>query len=128
MAWSLRRRSPDRPEQHEHQAPPVPTDSCRRFEKLGKWRSVEEHAQALVERLAHAGLMSGSALATDLQQMHILMCKESGWLLRPWAPISKELRLRSGGRKTYAWIDGHRRRVFSLDKLIVPCSGDGQNA
>jgi hypothetical protein len=58
---------------------------------------------------------SGCLLARDLILIHRQMCDDFGWMPRPWNPIGHELaRITTGGRKIYAWIDGHRLRVYPV--------------
>lgn len=99
------------------QPPPAQVGSGLVGDIGGEWQSVEEHADQLIALLVRSGCTSGSLLSTDLQHVHRQMCFRLRWLQRPWSPIAKCLRERSGGRKTYAWLDGRRRRIFSLKKL-----------
>lgn len=99
------------------QPPPVQVDTASVVDIGGEWQSVEEHADQLIALLVRSGCTRGSLLSADLQHVHRQMCFRLRWLQRPWSPIAKCLRERSGGRKTYAWLDGRRRRIFSLQKL-----------
>lgn len=119
MTWKLRvSRVPDGSDRPERQAPSVLIDSQPENSVMPEWNSVADHAHQLILHLKQNGPGRGSILSADLQRVHLRMCFDLNWLPRPWAPIANALRQWSGGKKTYAWVGGRRRRVFSIDRLV----------
>lgn len=120
-SWRLHRAPPvpDSSDRPEHHSPSVHIDSPSELSALPEWHSVSEHVRSLILHVEKYGPTNGSVLSADLQRVHRRMCAELHWLPRPWAPIASQLRLRSGGKKIYAWINGKRLRVFALDKLLA---------
>ena len=42
------------------------------------------------------------------------MCEQLDWKPYRWQPVACELRKLTGNRKSYRWVDGHRRRVYRI--------------
>lgn len=124
-SWQLRWPSvPNRSDCPERHSPSMQVDSEPEIAVLPEWHSVPDHAHRLVLHLAQNGSITGSVLSGELQRVHRRMCAELDWLPRPWAPIASVLRERAGGKKTYAWVAGHRLRVFAIDQLLSELTTD----
>lgn len=94
------------PESIRLSEPPVATHVATLLAWLGE---VERHP-------------SGVLLARTIESVYAEMCLLEQWHPRPWPPIAKALRERTGLVKRYAWIDtaaGKRRLcVYDLDGVL----------
>ena len=71
-----------------------------------------------------AGFAGNYVLSLDLKKIYPVMCEELGWKTCPWQTIASEMREMTGGRKTYKWVDGERRRVYFIPPTIAKeCAG-----
>jgi hypothetical protein len=94
---------------------------------LAEWHPATAHAEALIEHALAAGF-TGAILAADLRKLHQEMCRARGWLPRRWNPVAHQLALKTTrGKKVYAWVDGHRRRIHLLHP-VTDLSGDARAA
>ena len=55
--------------------------------------------------------------AAEMREIHLEMCIEMRWAIRPWQPVAVELRRLLGGEKSYVWRDGQRLRVYRMPQL-----------
>jgi len=90
-------------------------------------RSQEEHARALIERVAQRRAhLPENMFWERLRDLHGAMCAELGWPVRPWNPISTALRRLIGEeRPLWLWVadeeDGstHRLRFYSVPMIAA---------
>lgn len=85
------------------------------------YRSPAAHAKELLRYMREEGGRTGEILAVELQQAHAEMCIDLGWQIpSAWNAIGRELNYLTGGRKTYAWVNGHRLRVYRIEPTPEP--------
>lgn len=81
-----------------------------------------EHAAALLAFLQGPDGVTGEIPAADIEGAYTDLCIDLCWHPRPWNTVAKALREALGDeRKTYAWRDGHRLRVYR-----IPAKADQQ--
>jgi len=73
-----------------------------------------DHATRLLRWVRESGYAGKVVLAIDLQKIYPVMCEELSWLPHRWQPVACELRKLTGNRKLYRWVDGDRRRVYTV--------------
>jgi len=61
-----------------------------------------------------AGFVGNFVLSLDLKKIYPVMCEELDWKAYPWQTIAPDMRELAGGKKTYKWVDGQRRRVYFI--------------
>jgi hypothetical protein len=79
-------------------------------------RTPQDHADRLLCWVRENGCSGGAVLAMDLQKIYPAMCEQLDWKPHTWQPVACELRKLTGKRKSYRWVDGHRRRVYRIPK------------
>ena len=79
-------------------------------------RTPQDHADRLLRWVRENGCSGGAVLAMDLQKIYPAMCEQLDWKPYTWQPVASELRKLTGKRKSYRWVDGHRRRVYRIPR------------
>ncbi len=60
--------------------------------------------------------LSGSC---DLKKIYPVLCEELAWKPYAWQTLAPHMRELTGGRKTYKYVDGERRRVYFVEPTIA---------
>lgn len=61
-----------------------------------------------------AGFAGNFVLSLDLKKIYPVMCEHLGWKPYAWQTLAPEMRELTGGKKTYKWVDGERRRGYFI--------------
>ena len=73
-----------------------------------------QHAGRLLRWVHTAGFAGNFVLSLDLKKIYPVMCEHLGWKPYAWQTLAPEMRELTGGKKTYKWVDGERRRVYFI--------------
>jgi hypothetical protein len=94
---------------------PVPTseDNCTPL-IFGSMRSAREHAQALAEMIREAGAYNRAIYQGEIEEWHIGLCEELGWIHRKWDAVGRELARLPGVRKGQVKLYGGRLTVYEV--------------
>jgi hypothetical protein len=94
---------------------PEPTGEDNRTPLIfGSLRSAREHAQAVAEMIRGSGAYNRAIYQGELEEWHIGLCEDLGWIPRKWDAVGRELARLSGVRKGQVKLNGQRLTVYEI--------------